>query len=70
MKTEINKLENELAKELGKRSQMHLTHMKKIHAGTHTRATTTTHSANVSHVNDRIVWLRSEIKKLQNQSSI
>jgi uncharacterized small protein (DUF1192 family) len=67
MKTEIEKLEKELQAELAKRERMQLNHMKKIHAGTHTRASTTTHNANASRVNERIVWLRQELKRLKSE---
>lgn len=56
-------MEKELEKLLAKRDAMNLRHLARYSDGTATRARTTTHNADVGRLNERIDWLRSEIKK-------
>tara|TARA_R110000868_G_scaffold129587_2_gene338596 strand:+ start:300 stop:488 length:189 start_codon:yes stop_codon:yes gene_type:complete len=60
----IQKLQAELADIVARQSKMHEKHMQRYRDGTATRAKTTTHNANVGRLQERAVWLRSEIKAL------
>ncbi|MDP1771968.1 MAG: JAB domain-containing protein, partial [Methylobacter sp.] len=60
--SEESRLNKELDALLLKREQMRERHMAKYRNGSATRAQTTTHNANVSHLNDQIIELRAEIK--------
>lgn len=59
----MNQYHAELEQMIAKREKMHADHMNKYRNGSATRAKTTTHNANVSQINERIQWLRAEIKK-------
>jgi hypothetical protein len=56
-------LEKELEKELSKRDRIRERQMARYAAGSATRRRTTTSNAEADRCNDRIEWLRSEIKK-------
>lgn len=54
---------HELEELLAKRCAMQEAHMAKYHNGSASRAQTTTHNARVSQLNERIVFLRAELKR-------
>jgi len=56
-------LKQELAEIVKKQSDMREKHMNKYRNGSATRAQTTTLNANIGRLQERAVWLRSEIKK-------
>lgn len=56
-------MQKELDGLLKKREDLQTKHMEKYRNHAATRAQTTTHNAKVSDVNDRIVFLRNELKK-------
>lgn len=55
--------QKELESLLAQREELNARHMNKYRSGVATRAQTTTHNARVSALNERIQWLRNEIKK-------
>ena len=59
----MNNLIKELETELVKRDKIRAKQTAMYANGTHTRAKTTTMNAQADQVNERIVWLREEIKK-------
>jgi hypothetical protein len=59
----LSKNEEELESLLKQRDEANTRHMQKYRDGSATRAQTTTHNARISNMNERIEWLRSEIKK-------
>jgi hypothetical protein len=60
---ETEKYARELAVLLERRDKIRLAQLRRYQDGSATRARTTTSNANASRLNDRIVWLREEIKK-------
>jgi hypothetical protein len=64
----IDELQKELDQLLTMRAAAHEKHMSRYRDGSATRARTTTHSSNVGRINDRIVWLREEIKAATKRS--
>lgn len=57
-----SEMEKELTALLEKRDQIRAKQMERVHNGEMTRARTTTSNAEVDRVNERIVWLREQIK--------
>ena len=55
-------MQKELEALLEKREQVRLKQMERIHSGGMTRARTTTSNAKADLINERIVWLRKEMK--------
>mgnify|MGYP003529255342 FL=1 len=55
-------LQKELAALLEKREQVRAKQMERIHSGGMTRARTTTSNAEADRLNERIVWLRDQLK--------
>lgn len=55
-------LQSELTKLIEKREQVRSAQMKRVHNGEMTRARTTTSNAEVDGLNERIVFLREQIK--------
>jgi hypothetical protein len=68
--TVLINLQRELNSLLEKRSDMRTKHMEKYRNHSATRAQTTTHNARVSQINERVEWLRSEIKRKNNEKNI
>ncbi len=59
----MNALQSELAKLLDKRDRIRSRQIKGYDVGTASRARTTSSNAEADRCNERIVWIREEIKK-------
>lgn len=62
--TEVQKLQKELDELLDKRDKIRAKQLNRYRDRSATRARTTTSNANVDRINERIVWIREELKKL------
>lgn len=58
----MSELQRELDQLIAKRDRIRERQMQTFHNGTHTRARTTTSNAQVDQLQERIQWLRDEIK--------
>ena len=65
MKKNMCELQRELETMLEKRSQIRSAQMERYRNGSATRAMTTTSNAAADRINDRIIWLRDQLEKIE-----